>query len=94
MHAELITLASRLMALVQAFDAVVADQEALALASDKFQDLLKVCCKALSIYPPPAFHPSASCLEFVLAAWSALKCVHFNPLLLLYQLSFDRRYMQ
>lgn len=44
MHAELITLTSRLIALVQAFDAVTADQEALALASDKFQDLLKVCC--------------------------------------------------
>ncbi|KAL3151877.1 hypothetical protein ABBQ38_012838 [Trebouxia sp. C0009 RCD-2024] len=39
---ELITLTSRLIALVQAFDAVTADQEALALASDKFQDLLKV----------------------------------------------------
>lgn len=43
-HAELITLASRLIALVQACDAVAADQEALALASDKFQDLLKVSC--------------------------------------------------
>ena len=35
-------MATRLIALVQAFDAVAADQEALDLASDKFQDLLKV----------------------------------------------------
>jgi len=35
-------LATRLIALVQAFDAVAADQEALDMASDKFQDLLKV----------------------------------------------------
>ncbi len=41
-HADLINLATRLIALVQAFDAVAADQEALAMASDKFQDLLKV----------------------------------------------------
>ncbi|KAL0024160.1 hypothetical protein WJX77_003118 [Trebouxia sp. C0004] len=39
---DLINLATRLIALVQAFDAVAADQEALAMASDKFQDLLKV----------------------------------------------------
>lgn len=40
--AELITLTTRLIALVQAYDEVAADEEALALASDKFQDLLKV----------------------------------------------------
>lgn len=43
-HAELITLTSRLIALVQAYDEVAADEEALALAADKFQDLLKVSC--------------------------------------------------
>lgn len=47
-HADLINLATRLIALVQAFDAVAADQEALAMASDKFQDLLKV----LGTYSP------------------------------------------
>ncbi len=40
--ADLINLATRLIALVQAFDEVAADQEALDLASEKFQDLLKV----------------------------------------------------
>ena len=40
--AELITLTTRLIALVQAFDEVAADEEALDLAAEKFQDLLKV----------------------------------------------------
>ena len=44
--AGLINVATRLIALVQAFDEVAANQEALAVASDKFQDLLKVCCIA------------------------------------------------
>lgn len=42
MLADLISLATRLIALVQAFDEVAANQEALAVASEKFQDLLKV----------------------------------------------------
>ncbi|KAL0030421.1 hypothetical protein WJX79_003849 [Trebouxia sp. C0005] len=39
---DLINLATCLIALVQAYDAVTADQEALNMAADKFQDLLKV----------------------------------------------------
>ena len=36
---------------MQAFDEVAADEEALALASDKFQDLLKVRLKLLGPLP-------------------------------------------
>ena len=43
--AGLITLVTRLIALVQAYDEVTADEEALDLASKKFEDLLKVGLK-------------------------------------------------
>ena len=58
-HADLINLATRLIALVQAFDAVAADQEALAMASDKFQDLLKV----LGTYSTVFFSKHTCCCQ-------------------------------
>jgi len=57
-HADLINLATRLIALVQAFDAVAADQEALAMASDKFQDLLKVLGNLQHLFE--RMHPAAA----------------------------------
>ena len=40
--ADLIGIATRLIALVQAFDTVAADEESLNLAQEKFKDLLEV----------------------------------------------------
>lgn len=42
MFADLISIATRLIALVQAFDQVAADEESLEVAQNKFKDLLEV----------------------------------------------------
>ena len=79
MLADLISLATRLIALVQAFDEVAANQEGLAVASEKFQDLLKVHDSMSCALPP-----DMTCIKA--ASWL---CRHTCAELRMYACSFN-----
>ena len=78
MFADLISIATRLIALVQAFDQVAADEESLDAAQNKFKDLLEVSKACVQFCAFHIQHCTLSCRKHRDARTAKAFCAAHN----------------